>query len=47
MRKRILTLVFFAALFLATNHASAQLTPVKIGHNAFTDATAFYQVVGN
>ena len=42
MRKRIFTLVFFAVLFLATNHASAQLTPVKIGHNAFTDETVFY-----
>ena len=42
MRKRILTLVFFAALFLATNHALAQLTPLKIGHNAFTDETVFY-----
>jgi len=42
MRKRILTIVFFAVLFLATNHASAQLTPVKIGHNAFTDETVFY-----
>ena len=42
MRKRILTIIFFAVLFLATNHASAQLTPVKIGHNAFTDETIFY-----
>ena len=42
MRKRIFTLVFFAVLFLATNHAAAQLTPVKIGHNAFTDETVFY-----
>ena len=42
MRKRIFTLVFFAVLFLATNHASGQLTPVKIGHNAFTDETVFY-----
>ena len=42
MRKRILTIVFFAVLFLATNHAAAQLTPVKIGHNAFTDETVFY-----
>ena len=29
-------------LFLATSHAAAQLTPVKIGHNAFTDETVFY-----
>jgi len=42
MRKRILTLVFFAAVFLATTHALAQLTPVKICHNAFTDETVFY-----
>lgn len=42
MRKRIFTIVFFAVLFLATNHAAAQLTPVKIGHNAFTDETVFY-----
>jgi NitT/TauT family transport system substrate-binding protein len=42
MRERIFTLVFFAVLFLATNHAAAQLTPVKIGHNAFTDETVFY-----
>ena len=42
MRKRILMIIFFAVLFLATNHASAQLTPVKIGHNAFTDETVFY-----
>jgi ABC-type nitrate/sulfonate/bicarbonate transport system substrate-binding protein len=42
MRKRIFTLVFFAVLFLATKHAAAQLTPVKIGHNAFTDETIFY-----
>ncbi|HEX9263675.1 MAG TPA: ABC transporter substrate-binding protein [Candidatus Binatia bacterium] len=43
MRSRILPMVFFlAALFLATNHASGQLTPVKIGHNAFTDETVFY-----
>jgi len=42
MRKRIFTLVFFAVLFLATNHAAAQLNPVKIGHNAFTDETVFY-----
>jgi ABC-type nitrate/sulfonate/bicarbonate transport system substrate-binding protein len=42
MRKRIFTLLFFAVLFLATSHAAAQLTPVKIGHNAFTDETVFY-----
>src|SRR6476646_7217668 len=42
MRSRILSLVIFVTLLVATNHAAGQLTSVKIGHNAFTDETVFY-----
>src|SRR6185437_4744056 len=42
MRSKVFALVVLAALLLGGNPAAAQLTSVKIGHNAFTDETVFY-----
>src|ERR1043165_2392615 len=42
MLKRIFAFFIFVAFLTVTNRATAQLTPVKIGHNAFTDETVFY-----
>src|ERR1051326_3177842 len=42
MRSRVCALVFFAAFLFSADRAAAQLTAVKIGHNAFTDETVFY-----
>jgi len=42
MRSKIFALVFLAAWLIGGNPLAAQLTPVKIGHNAFTDETVFY-----
>ena len=40
--RRVATVILLVALLAATGYAAAQLTPVKIGHNAFTDETVFY-----
>jgi len=42
MPTRIVALFILVAFLASTNGATAQLTPVKIGHNAFTDETVFY-----
>jgi len=42
MPRRIVALSVFVAFFTIINGARAQLIPVKIGHNAFTDETVFY-----
>jgi NitT/TauT family transport system substrate-binding protein len=42
MLTRIFAFFIFVAFLTVTNRATAQLTPVKIGHNAFTDETVFY-----
>ena len=40
--RRVAALILLIALLGATDYAAAQLTAVKIGHNAFTDETVFY-----
>lgn len=35
-------LSFFIPLIIIANSVPAQLTPVKVGHNGFSDETVFY-----
>ncbi len=43
MEKRLVFLLsLLIAIFLGTGAASAQLTPMKVGHNSFTDESVLY-----